>query len=128
MAAPIIAGVDKFTDKLGNWDKYLWDGVAEKLPVRRHTFMQGVGLIEIAVRVRHQVSGLHHGFEQPRGLRVEPGGLSHFLTAGLPAVGSGGNAENGRLRRGGRVGRRSTELRGYLAEKACVRNRHGWLT
>ena len=48
MAAPIIAGVDKFTDKLGNWDKYLWDGVAEKLPVRRHTFMQGVGLIEIA--------------------------------------------------------------------------------
>jgi hypothetical protein len=48
MAAPIIAGVDKFTDKLGNWDKYLSDGVAEKLPVQRHTFMQAVGLIEIA--------------------------------------------------------------------------------
>jgi hypothetical protein len=47
MAAPIIAGIDKFTDKLGNWDKYLSDDVAEKLPVRRHTFMQAVGLIEI---------------------------------------------------------------------------------
>ena len=47
MAAPIIAGVDKFTDKLGNWDKYLSDDIAEKLPVERHTFMQAVGLIEI---------------------------------------------------------------------------------
>jgi hypothetical protein len=48
VAAPIIAGIDKFTDKLGNWDKYLSDDVAEKLPVQRHTIMQGVGLIEIA--------------------------------------------------------------------------------
>ena len=48
MAAPIIAGIDKFTDKLGNWDKYLSDDVAEKLPDQRHTFMQAVGLIEIA--------------------------------------------------------------------------------
>jgi hypothetical protein len=48
MAAPIIAGIDKFTDRLGNWDKYLSDDVAARLPVQRHTFMQGVGLIEIA--------------------------------------------------------------------------------
>lgn len=47
VAAPIIAGFDKFTDKLGNWDRYLSDGVASRLPVQRHTFMQGVGLIEI---------------------------------------------------------------------------------
>ena len=47
VAAPIIAGIDKFTDKLGNWDRYLSDDVAEKLPVRRHTFMQAVGLIEV---------------------------------------------------------------------------------
>ena len=47
VAAPIIAGFDKFTDKLGNWDRYLADGVAEKLPVERHTFMQAVGLIEV---------------------------------------------------------------------------------
>src|SRR5438874_2366058 len=48
VAAPIIAGVDKFTDKLGNWDRYLSDDVAAKLPVDRHRFMQGVGLIEVA--------------------------------------------------------------------------------
>lgn len=48
VAAPIIAGIDKFTDKLGNWDRYLADDVAEKLPVERHTFMEGVGLIEVA--------------------------------------------------------------------------------
>jgi len=48
VTAPIIAGVDKFTDKLGNWDKYLADDVAVNLPVQRHTFMQAVGLIEIA--------------------------------------------------------------------------------
>jgi hypothetical protein len=51
IAAPIIAGVDKFTDKLGYWDKYLSDGVAENLPVDRHTFMQAVGLIEIAAGI-----------------------------------------------------------------------------
>jgi hypothetical protein len=48
VAAPLIAGFDKFTDKLGNWDRYLADGLAENLPVERHTFMQGVGLIEMA--------------------------------------------------------------------------------
>ena len=47
VAAPLIAGFDKFTDKLGNWDRYLSDDVAAKLPVRRHTFMQAVGLIEM---------------------------------------------------------------------------------
>lgn len=48
VAAPLIAGFDKFTDKLGNWDKYLSDDVAERLPIRRHTFMQAVGVIEMA--------------------------------------------------------------------------------
>ena len=47
VAAPLIAGFDKFTGKLGNWDRYLADEVAEKLPVERHTFMQAVGLIEM---------------------------------------------------------------------------------
>jgi hypothetical protein len=47
IAAPIIAGIDKFTDRLGNWDRYLSDDVADRLPVERHTFMQAVGLIEI---------------------------------------------------------------------------------
>ena len=43
----MIAGFDKFTDKLGNWDRYLSDDLAERLPVERHTFMQAVGLIEM---------------------------------------------------------------------------------
>lgn len=47
VAAPLIAGLDKFTDKLGNWDRYLADGVADRLPVERHTFMEGVGLVEV---------------------------------------------------------------------------------
>src|SRR5947208_13631675 len=47
VTAPIVAGFDKFTDKLGNWDRYLADGVAERLPVDRHAFMQAVGLIEM---------------------------------------------------------------------------------
>jgi len=47
VVAPLVAGVDKFTDKLGNWDRYLSDEVAETLPVERHTFMQAVGLIEV---------------------------------------------------------------------------------
>ena len=47
VTAPIVAGFDKFTDKLGNWDRYLADGVAERLPVERHAFMQAVGLIEM---------------------------------------------------------------------------------
>lgn len=48
VVAPIVAGLDKFTDKLGYWDRYLADGVAEKLPMRRHTFMQAVGVVEVA--------------------------------------------------------------------------------
>jgi hypothetical protein len=47
VAAPIVAGFDKFTDKLGNWDRYLSDELAQKLSVERHTFMQAVGLIEM---------------------------------------------------------------------------------
>ncbi|HEY7791512.1 MAG TPA: hypothetical protein VIC33_13420 [Vicinamibacterales bacterium] len=51
IAAPIAAGFDKFTDKLGNWDRYLSDGLAERLPMRRHTFMKTVGAIEMAAGV-----------------------------------------------------------------------------
>ena len=48
VAAPLAAGIDKFAGKLGNWDRYLADGVADKLPVKRHSFMEGVGLVEVA--------------------------------------------------------------------------------
>src|SRR5437588_1102959 len=44
---PIVAGADKFTDLLTNWDMYLHPGMASMLPFSAHTFMQIVGVIEI---------------------------------------------------------------------------------
>ena len=49
--APIIAGLDKFTHFLVNWDQYLSPIIARMLPVSAHSFMLGVGVIEIAVGV-----------------------------------------------------------------------------
>jgi hypothetical protein len=46
--APLIAGVDKFFHTLVNWDQYLSPTIARMLPVSGHTFMLGVGLVEIA--------------------------------------------------------------------------------
>src|SRR5436309_15928561 len=48
---PIIAGLDKFTDLLTNWDMYLHPGIAQMLPFSAHTFMQIVGVIEIIAGV-----------------------------------------------------------------------------
>jgi len=45
VVAPIIAGADKFFDKLGDWDKYLAPQIASIIPA--HTFMMIVGAIEI---------------------------------------------------------------------------------
>jgi len=44
---PVVAGLDKFTDLLVNWDMYLHPGIASMLPFSVHTFMQIVGVIEI---------------------------------------------------------------------------------
>jgi hypothetical protein len=44
---PVVAGLDKFTDLLVDWDKYLHPGIASMLPFSAHTFMQIVGVIEI---------------------------------------------------------------------------------
>ena len=44
---PIVAGLDKFTDLLTDWDMYLHPGIASMLPFSAHTFMQIVGVIEI---------------------------------------------------------------------------------
>jgi hypothetical protein len=48
---PIVAGLDKFTDILTNWDMYLHPGIASMLPFSVHTFMQIVGVIEIIAGV-----------------------------------------------------------------------------
>jgi hypothetical protein len=45
--APLLAGADKFFHFLVNWDQYLAPTVARMLPVSGHTFMLGVGVVEI---------------------------------------------------------------------------------
>jgi uncharacterized membrane protein YphA (DoxX/SURF4 family) len=44
---PVVAGIDKFTDLLVNWDMYLHPGIASMLSFSAHVFMQIVGVIEI---------------------------------------------------------------------------------
>jgi uncharacterized membrane protein YphA (DoxX/SURF4 family) len=44
---PIVAGADKFTHYLVDWDKYLAPQIANMLPFPAHTFMTIVGVIEI---------------------------------------------------------------------------------
>ena len=46
-AVPIIAGLDKFTNLLANWEAYLSPLAAGLLPFSPHVFMAIVGAIEI---------------------------------------------------------------------------------
>src|SRR4051812_12994925 len=45
---PIVAGADKFTNLLTDWERYLSPEVERRLPVDGRTFMRLVGLVEIA--------------------------------------------------------------------------------
>lgn len=47
IAAPLIAGADKFAHLLVNWDQYLAPSVAGVLPIGAHPFMLIVGVVEI---------------------------------------------------------------------------------
>jgi hypothetical protein len=47
VVAPVIAGADKFFHFLVNWDQYVSPLVTRMLPMSSHTFMLGVGLIEV---------------------------------------------------------------------------------
>lgn len=51
IAAPILAGADKFFGILVNWDQYLPGFVNEILGGRGHEFMYIVGVIEIAAGI-----------------------------------------------------------------------------
>lgn len=44
---PIVAGLDKFTNILADWEKYLAPWMADLMPFAPHTFMMIVGVIEI---------------------------------------------------------------------------------
>jgi uncharacterized membrane protein YphA (DoxX/SURF4 family) len=48
---PIVAGLDKFTNLLTNWEQYLNPAIAEMLPFTPHTFMMIVGVIEIVAGI-----------------------------------------------------------------------------
>jgi len=48
---PIVAGADKFTNLLTNWEQYLHPGIVSMLPFSPHTFMMIVGVIEIAAGI-----------------------------------------------------------------------------
>jgi uncharacterized membrane protein YphA (DoxX/SURF4 family) len=45
--APIVAGLDKFANLLGDWTKYLAPLIPKTIGVSPETFMRGVGVIEI---------------------------------------------------------------------------------
>jgi hypothetical protein len=47
VAAPTIAGLDKFAHVLTNWDQYLARPVERLLPLSGHAFMLLVGVVEI---------------------------------------------------------------------------------
>jgi hypothetical protein len=47
VAAPVIAGLDKFSNLLVNWDAYLAPPIARMLGGASHTFMLVVGVIEV---------------------------------------------------------------------------------
>jgi hypothetical protein len=49
VAAPLIAGIDKFLHLLVNWDIYLAPAIAKLSPVGGHGLMLAVGVIEIIV-------------------------------------------------------------------------------
>src|SRR3712207_4573459 len=48
IVAPILAGLDKFFHLLVDWDRYLAPAVQGLLGGHAHTFMYGVGVVEIA--------------------------------------------------------------------------------
>lgn len=48
-AGTIVAGADKFTHLICDWDKYLSPRAERMVPVRGSTFMKLVGIVEIAV-------------------------------------------------------------------------------
>jgi hypothetical protein len=46
-ALPILAGGDKFFNWLVNWEQYLAPLATRLVPVEPHTFMLGIGVVEI---------------------------------------------------------------------------------
>jgi uncharacterized membrane protein YphA (DoxX/SURF4 family) len=50
-ATAFLAGADKFTNVLTDWEKYIAPEASEKLPLSNKNFMRVVGLIEMLVGI-----------------------------------------------------------------------------
>jgi uncharacterized membrane protein YphA (DoxX/SURF4 family) len=50
-ATAFLAGADKFTNLLTDWEKYIAPEASEKLPLSNKNFMRVVGLIEMLVGI-----------------------------------------------------------------------------
>jgi hypothetical protein len=48
---PIVAGLDKFTNILTNWEQYIHQGIGSMLPFSASVFMMIVGVIEIVAGI-----------------------------------------------------------------------------
>jgi uncharacterized membrane protein YphA (DoxX/SURF4 family) len=46
-----LAGLDKFTNVLTDWDKYLSPDISDRLPIRDRNFMRAVGVVEMLVGI-----------------------------------------------------------------------------
>jgi len=46
---PLVAGLDKFTNRLVDWERYLSPVIRQMLPINGALFMRFVGVIEIVV-------------------------------------------------------------------------------
>jgi hypothetical protein len=61
IAAPILAGLDKFTNLLTNWEQYLAPIASQIIPLSPSTFMRVVGVVEVAagilVAVKPRIGG-----------------------------------------------------------------------
>jgi hypothetical protein len=62
VAAPVLAGLDKFFDKLTTWERYLSPQFASLSPLSRHGSMELVGVIEMGaallVAVKPKIGGV----------------------------------------------------------------------
>lgn len=61
VVAPVVAGLDKFLNRLTDWTQYLWPAVPDTLGLAPATFMAGVGVVEIVagilVAIRPRIGG-----------------------------------------------------------------------
>lgn len=60
-AAPILFGLDKFTEWMADWSTYLWSGATNLVPATGDQIMLAVGVVEIVagilVAIRPRVGG-----------------------------------------------------------------------